>query len=602
MSKIKFKAEVQKLLNIVVNSLYSEKQIFLRELVSNASDACDKLKYMALINPELKGPKGGFKIVIKADEKEKTLTISDNGIGMNKDDLINHLGTIAKSGTADFVANASENSSTVDLIGQFGVGFYSAFMVANKVEVLTKKAGEDSAYLWHSEGFGTFEIVDAIKENNGSEIKLYLKDDAKDYFETVYLRNIIKTYSDHINYPIFLDLGENGEEQVNSSSAIWAKSKAEVTEKQYKDFYQHITKNFDDPWLTLHFKVEGAQEYSGLLYVPSTRPVNLFQPDNKRGLKLYVNKVFISDKVEGLIPNYLRFVDGVIDSSDLPLNISREMLQENVLLDKIKSSVTNRILKELEKKSNDKEAYKLFWNNFGTAFKEGLYEDVVNKETIAKLSRFYSTNSKDEFTSLDEYISRAGDKKEIYFTSGENKEILFNNPQLEIFKANNIEVLLFSDPIDEFWIQTFSSYKGYVFKNIFNANLDLNIARDAKKVEDAKLKELCEKLLEFYNGEVLEVKATENLVTSPALIRANNGQMSLYLERLMKANGQQMMFESSRVLEINPYHNLIIKMSDNLNGDNFNSQAKIILDLAKIAEGEPIKNGSEFISLVANAF
>ncbi len=602
MSKIKFKAEVQKLLNIVVHSLYSEKQIFLRELISNASDACDKLKYMSLINPTIKSPHGGFAITIKADTQQNTISIADNGIGMNKDDLINHLGTIAKSGTADFVANAKDNTASVDLIGQFGVGFYSAFMVAKKVEVTTKKSTEEQAYKWSSDGLGDFEISPTQKETNGTQITLFLKNEAKDYTDTVYLRHIIKTYSDHINYPIFLDLGADGQEQVNSSAAIWAKNKSEVTQKEYKEFYQHITKNFDQPLLTLHFKAEGAQEYSGLLYIPSTRPTNLFQPDNKRGLKLYVNKVFISDKVEGLIPNYLRFIDGVIDSSDLPLNISREMLQENALLEKIKTSITNRILKELSSKSKDKELYKTFWQNFGTAFKEGLYEDATNKEKIAELSRFYTTHNKDEITSLDEYISRATDKKEIFYTSGENKDIVYNNPQLEIFKANNIEVLLLSDPIDEFWIQTFSAYKGYSFKNISSSNTSLNITRDTKKADDQKIKELCQYLQEIYKDEVSQVVPTNNLVTSPALIRAQDGQMSLYLERLMKSNQQQIMYKSSRVLEINPYHKLIIKMSENIHSQQTKELAKIVIDLAKIAEGEPINDSSKFIATISALF
>ena len=404
--KQKFKTEVSKLLDIVINSLYSEKYIFLRELISNASDACDKLRYYALINPGIAKDNGEFKIVITPNAEENTLTISDNGIGMNKDDLINHLGTIAKSGTADFVSNASDNGSIVDLIGKFGVGFYSAFMVAKKVEVTTRRAGEEQAYTWISDGVEGFEITEATREKIGTDIKLYLKDDAKDYTDTIYLRHIIRTYSDHINYPIVLDLGKAGEETVNTGSALWTKNKTDITEEQYNEFYHHISRNFDTPWMRLHFKAEGSIEYTGLLYIPSEAPYDLFQPDRQQSLKLYVNRVFISDKVDDLMPAYLRFVKGIIDSSDLPLNISREMLQQNALIAKIKSGTVSRILKELKKRSEDYDDYMKFWKIFGIAFKEGIYEDVANRVEVAELSRFYSTNSTEKLTSLDEYISR----------------------------------------------------------------------------------------------------------------------------------------------------------------------------------------------------
>ena len=391
--KREFQTEVAKLLDIVINSLYSEKYIFLRELISNASDACDKLRYWSLTNPDVAKPSGKMQITITPNDKEQVLTISDNGIGMNKDDLINHIGTIAKSGTADFVNNVKDNGSVVDLIGQFGVGFYSAFMVASKVEIITRKAGDDKAWKWVSDGLGGYEISEAKRDTNGTDIKLYLKDDAKDFTDTIYLRHIIRTYSDHVEYPIVLNLGEAGEEMVNNASALWTRNKAEITDEQYKEFYHHISKNFDDPWLTLHFKAEGSIEYNALLYVPSTAPYDLFQPDRQQSLKLYVNKVFISDKVEGLMPAYLRFVKGVIDSSDLPLNISREMLQQSALLAKIKQGTVSRILKELKKRTKDYDDYIKFWKGFGIAFKEGIYEDFSNREEIASLSLFASTFS-----------------------------------------------------------------------------------------------------------------------------------------------------------------------------------------------------------------
>ncbi|MBO7097370.1 MAG: molecular chaperone HtpG, partial [Alphaproteobacteria bacterium] len=479
--KIEFQTEVAKLLDIVINSLYSEKYIFLRELISNASDACDKLKFWSLTNPDIK-TSGAFKITLKPDEKENTLTVSDNGIGMNEDDLIHHIGTIAKSGTADFVKNMSDNGSAIDLIGQFGVGFYSAFMVAKKVEITTKKAGETQAYKWISDGLDGFEIEKAERETNGTDIKLFLKDDAKDFTDTVYLRHIVRTYSDHVEYPIVLDLGKAGEETINNASALWTRNKAEITEEQYKEFYHHISKNFDDPWLTLHFKAEGSIQYNALLYIPSTAPYDLFQPDRQQSLKLYVNKVFISDKIEGLMPAYLRFVKGVIDSSDLPLNISREMLQQNALLSKIRQGTVSRILKELKKRQSDYEDYLKFWNAFGVAFKEGIYEDFSNKEEVASLSLFASTNDESKLTTLDEYISRAKeDQKAIYYITGDDVPTLRNNPQLEAFREKGIEVLLLTDPIDEFWTQVLTSYKTFAIKHISAADLDLKIERKDKK-------------------------------------------------------------------------------------------------------------------------
>ncbi|MDO5387540.1 MAG: molecular chaperone HtpG [Pseudomonadota bacterium] len=595
--KMNFQAEVSKLLDIVVNSLYSEKHIFLRELISNASDACDKLKYMILTNPDIARDSGAFKIFITPDAKTNTLKIADNGIGMNRDDLINHLGTIAKSGTADFVNNVKDNGSNVDLIGQFGVGFYSAFMVASKVEILTKKAGEDKAWFWSSDGIGGFEIREAEKKSNGTEIKLFLKEDDKNFTDTIYLRHIIRTYSDHIDYPIVLCLGEAGEETVNTGSALWSRHKSEITEEQYKEFYHHLSKNFDDPWMTLHFKAEGNIEYTGLLYIPRQAPYDLFQPDRKNGLKLYVNKVFISDKVEELMPSYLRFVKGVIDSADLQLNISREMLQHNALIEKIKHGTVSRILKELKKRAENYDDYMIFWKDFGIAFKEGIYEDFSNREEIAGLSRFHSTHDLDKYTSLDEYIARVkDDKKFIYYITGDDVRVLANNPQLEAFKAKGIEVLLLTDPIDEFWTQTLPNYKGYTVKHINQADLDLGVERSEAKAADGDMQKLIDKLTEMFKNEVGKVQTTDKLTKSPVSLTVENGQMSIHLERLMRNHQQQTAFASTRILELNPYHPLIIKLSE-MAGENKESEkveevARILLDQAKIAEGEAISDPS----------
>ncbi len=597
--KREFQTEVAKLLDIVINSLYSEKHIFLRELISNASDACDKLKYWALTNPDVAKTSGNFKILIKPDEKEQTLTISDNGIGMNEDDLINHIGTIAKSGTADFVNNAKDNGSVVELIGQFGVGFYSAFMVAKKVEIITRKAGEEQAYKWESDGLGGYEISKAKRDLNGTDIKLWLKDDAKDFTDTVYLRHVIRTYSDHIDYPIVLDLGKAGEETVNTASALWTRNKADITDEQYKEFYRHISKNFDDPWLTLHFKAEGSIEYNALLYIPTNAPYDLFQPDRQQSLKLYVNKVFISDKVEGLMPAYLRFVKGVIDSSDLPLNISREMLQQNALLAKIRQGTVSRLLKELQKRAKDYDDYLKFWKAFGVAFKEGIYEDFSNREEVAALSLFASTNDSDKLTTLDEYISRAKpEQKAIYYITGDDVPTLRNNPQLEAFKEKGIEVLLLTDPIDEFWTQTLASYKTFAVKHISQADMDLKIERKDQKADEGNLKKLTDFMTELFKAEVGKVEISEKLTKSPAALNVAEGQMSIHLERLMRNHQQQTAFASTRILEINPYHPLIIKLSemisDSQNQPQVEEVSRLILDQAKIAEGEAVADPSFF--------
>lgn len=552
---------------------------------------------MALTHPDIARESGEMKIWITPDAEKNTLTVADNGIGMNRDDLINHLGTIAKSGTADFVKNASDNGSAVDLIGQFGVGFYSAFMVADKVEILTRRAGEDKAWFWVSNGVDGFEIREAEKKTNGTEIKLFLKQDEKNYTDSIYLRQIIRTYSDHINYPIVLCLGKAGEETVNSASALWTRNKAEITPEQYKEFYHHVSKNFDEPWMTLHFKAEGSIEYTGLLYIPGTAPYDLFQPDRKQGLKLYVNRVFISEKVEELLPSYLRFVRGIIDSPDLPLNISREMLQQSPLIAKIRQGTVSRILKELKKRSKDYEDYKKFWDAFGIAFKEGIYEDFANREEIAGLSRFVSTNDTEKLTSLDDYIGRAQpEQKAIYYITGDDVKTLVNNPQLEAFKEKGLEVLLLTDPIDEFWTQTLGTYKTFAVKHVSQADIDLSFKREGQKAEEGDLKKLADLLGEMFKNEVGKVTTTDKLTKSPVSLTVESGQMSIHLERLMRNHQQQTAFASTRILELNPYHPLIIRLAEAMGDEALKPKveevARLLLDQAKIAEGECISDPS----------
>ena len=598
--KMEFRAEVNKMLDIVINSLYSEKQIFLRELISNASDACDKLKYLVLTHPDLAKSAANLQIKILPDAEKNTLKISDNGIGMNRDDLINHLGTIAKSGTADFVKNVKDNGSGIDLIGQFGVGFYSAFMVAEKVEILTRKAGEDKAWKWISNGTDGFEISEAQKESNGTEITLFLKEAEKQYTDTIYLRQIIRLYSDHIGYPIVLNLGKAGEETVNTGSALWARNKAEITKDQYNEFYHHVSKNFDEPWMTLHFKAEGNLEYTGLLFIPSTQPYDLFQPDRKNGLKLYVNRVFISDKVEELLPNYLRFVKGIVDSSDMPLNISREMLQQNPLVAKIRNGIVGRILKELKNRIGKYDDYMTFWNAFGAAFKEGIYEDFGNREEIASLSMFHSTSDQNKLTTLDDYVSRMKpEQKAIYYITGDDVKVADNNPQLEAFKANGIEVLLLVDPIDEFWPQVLTKYKDKEIKHVSQAKDEFKPVRDnAVKAKDEDLQKLTDFMARELNGEIAKVTVTEKLTTSPVSLTVEDGQMSIHLERLMRSHQQQTAFASLRVLEVNPYHPLIIKLAEAVGNEaqkqKLSDMTRMLYDQALIAEGEAIKNPSFF--------
>ena len=597
---MEFRAEVNKMLDIVINSLYSEKQIFLRELISNASDACDKLKYLVLTHPDLAKSAANLQIKILPDAEKNTLKISDNGIGMNRDDLINHLGTIAKSGTADFVKNVKDNGSGIDLIGQFGVGFYSAFMVAEKVEILTRKAGEDKAWKWISNGTDGFEISEAQKESNGTEITLFLKEAEKQYTDTIYLRQIIRLYSDHIGYPIVLNLGKAGEETVNTGSALWARNKAEITKDQYNEFYHHVSKNFDEPWMTLHFKAEGNLEYTGLLFIPSTQPYDLFQPDRKNGLKLYVNRVFISDKVEELLPNYLRFVKGIVDSSDMPLNISREMLQQNPLVAKIRNGIVGRILKELKNRIGKYDDYMTFWNAFGAAFKEGIYEDFGNREEIASLSMFHSTSDQNKLTTLDDYVSRMKpEQKAIYYITGDDVKVADNNPQLEAFKANGIEVLLLVDPIDEFWPQVLTKYKDKEIKHVSQAKDEFKPVRDnAVKAKDEDLQKLTDFMARELNGEIAKVTVTEKLTTSPVSLTVEDGQMSIHLERLMRSHQQQTAFASLRVLEVNPYHPLIIKLAEAVGNEaqkqKLSDMTRMLYDQALIAEGEAIKNPSFF--------
>lgn len=608
--KYEFQAEVSKVLKIVVDSLYSHSEIFLRELISNASDACDKLRYTSLTHPDLMKDHGAFEIVLQPDKSKNTLTITDNGIGMNKQDLIDNLGTIAKSGSAEFAAHLTgDNAKDMNLIGQFGVGFYSAFMVASKVEVRTKKAGEDTGWLWESDGIGSFTITEDKKADFGTSITLYLKKDFTEYTDPMRLRFIVKQYSDHISMPIVLD--NNGQkETLNTSSALWARPKSDVTEEQYNDFYHSLTHNFDNPYLTIHYSAEGIIEYKALLFVPSKAPFDLFQPDKKKGLNLYVNRVFISDEVEEVLPHYLRFVQGVIDTNELPLNVSREMLQHTPVLAKIKNGITAHILEELAKKAKDSESYQKYWDEFGIVFKEGLYEDRDNIKKIAPLCLFHSSKT-EGLTTLADYISRMPkEQKNIYYITGDDLNVLRNNPSLEGFTAKGIEVLLLTDPIDEFWPQMFTEWEGKKILPVSNPDKDFEQMKNQTEQEETSLDDgmqnvLITKVKEILKDQISDVKMTNRLNKSPVALTAKAGQMSIHLERLMKQHGQAQLYASDRILELNPHHPVIQKLAkavfDKEPEDKIKDVVMVLYDEARAIEGEPLSDPAGFMEKV-NSF
>ena len=588
--KIQFKAEVAKVLDIVIHSLYSNKEIFLRELISNASDACDKLRYEQMLHPEF-AQKDAFKITIEPNKNTKTLTVTDNGIGMNHDDLVNHLGTIARSGSGEFMKSLSgDKQKDMALIGQFGVGFYASFMVADKVQVRTHKAGEDVGYLWESDGAGSFTISEDKDAPRGTSVTLFLKKDDEEFLDPFRLRHLIKQYSDFVSLPIVLK-NEKSEDTVNAGSALWARPKSEITETQYKDFYQTVSHAFDAPWETLHFHAEGVIDYTGLLFIPTQAPLNLFQPDRKSGLNLYVNKVFISDDVPDLMPYWLRFVTGVIDTKDLPLNVSREMLQQTPVMTKIKQGLTAKVLAALKKRAEKPEEYKTFWKAFGIVLKEGLYEPSTNRDDVAELCRFYSTNG-EELTSFADYVSHMKKGQDnIYYLTGSDLATLRQNPQLEGFAARGIEVLLVTDPIDEFWTNTFPDYKGKKFVAVQQAGAELEkiekVKNDAEALPKDKLDKLIEKMKKILGEEVKDVQSTDRLTKSPMSLITGAGQMTLNMERLMRAHGQQTAYASDRILQINPRHPLIHKMAEM---DDPTDYVLVLFDQTLVIEGEPVKD------------
>ena len=598
--KRQFQAEVGKLLDIVVHSLYSNKEIFLRELISNASDSCDRLRYAAITEPDLLAGEGEFQIRLLPDPQAGTLTIADNGLGMDHDELIANLGTIAKSGTAEFLSRLTGDSKKdVSLIGQFGVGFYSAFMVAGEVTVVTRKAGAATGWRWTSDGKGEFTVAEAPEAARGASITLKLRDGEKEFTEAYRLKSIVKRYSDHIAIPVTLTEGDKEAETINAASALWTRPKSEITPEQYTEFYHHVAHAFDEPWTTLHFKAEGAIEYTGLLFVPGSKPMDIFHPDRKQHVKLYVRRVFITDDCEELLPPYLRFVRGVVDSQDLPLNVSREMLQHNPVLAKIRGGLVKRVLGELKKKAEDAEGnYAAFWETFGAVLKEGIYEDFERRNDILELCRFRSTHG-DGLVTLAEYVGRMKEGQEaIYTITGDDLAQIKKSPQLEGFVAKGVEVLLLTDPIDEFWVSAIPNYMDKDLRSVAAAGADLGKIKAAEGADDKKADEapagelatLVAALKLALGDKVKDVRGSERLTESAVCLVADSGDMSMHLEKMLRAHGQGG-GERVRILEINPRHALIKGLASRVTADGtaplIEDMAALLLDQARIVEGEP---------------
>lgn len=607
-----FSAEISKVLKLMIHSLYTNKDIFLRELISNASDACDKLRYGALTNPKLTND-GELQINISHDEEKGIIFVKDTGIGMNHDDLIANLGTIAKSGTEEFLNSLNEKKD-LSLIGQFGVGFYSSFMVADKVEVRTRKAGDEKGWLWQSSGDGNFTIEECDNApTRGTEIILHVNEKSKEYLDKHKLKFIVNTYSDHISFPIY-QTSKNHEDKmetelVNEGGALWTKPKSEISEEQYSEFYHHVAHQPDEPWLTLHNKIEGKTSYTNLLFIPSKKPFDLFHPERRRRIKLYVKRVFISEENMELIPHYLRFMRGIIDSDDLPLNISRETLQDNPMMRLIRESITGKILTELKKKAEKSpEEYADFWENFGAVLKEGLCEFDSPQEKILDVCRFESSNS--EQTSLKDYIERKPEtQKHIYYLTNDSLEAAKNSPLLDGFKKRDIEVLLFTDHVDDFWVNTVQKYQNIEFKSITRSDIDLDEIKkiddnkeekqEDKKLENEIQQKLLEKLKTCYGENIKDVRPTNKLSNALACLAIDEGSMDMRMERFLLEH-KQLPKRAAKILEINishPFFNYMAKiMEDIAKTDEFNNCAQLLMDQACIIEGEAPEDQSGFAS------
>jgi molecular chaperone HtpG len=609
-----FQAEVSRLLDIVAHSLYSDKSVFLRELISNASDACDRLRYLSLTQEGLLGDDPDLAVTITIDKPNRLLTIADNGIGMSHDELIANLGTIAKSGSAQFMSElVAETSSEkkVSLIGQFGVGFYSAFMVSDKVAVTSRRAGEELSWIWESEGRGEFTVTPAEKKTRGTEIVLHIKSGEDQWLDSANVAKVVAKYSDHIALPVHL-LDGTSQKHVNQASALWTRSKSEITPEQYTEFYHHVAHAFDEPWATLHFKAEGKIDYTGLVFIPSAKPFDLFHPDRKQSLKLYVKRVFITDHCEDLLPGWLRFLKGVIDSEDLPLNISRETLQANPLIAKIRAGLIKKVLGELGKiAENDNERYLKFWDSFGAVLKEGIYEDEANRPALLKLARFRSTTSETP-VSLADYIGRMKEGQNgIYTISGDEIDALQRSPHLEGFKKKGVEVLLLTDAVDEFWMQSVGEYEGKPFKSATRGAADLDAVKQADGTKDEKPEPKAEGIDNLIalmrltlKDAVKDVRVSDRLTDSACCLVAAEGDLDIHLEKLLR---QHKKLEASlqRVLEINGTHPMIASLAKAVSKGGQNEALAdacfLLLDQARIQDGEALPDPAAFARRM-NAF
>ena len=623
MAKHQFQTEVGQLLHLMTHSLYSNKEIFIRELVSNSSDAIDKLNYLRLTDEKLKESFASWKgeINISFDEKDKSLTIVDNGIGMNEEDMINSIGTIAKSGTKSFVeALTGDAKKDSNLIGQFGVGFYSVFMVADKVDVISKKAGEETAYKWSSTGTGEFDLSACTKESAGTVIYIKLKDDEVSEFASKYrIKNIVEKYSNHIAYPIFLNYDEEvtqtlseedkkagkeavktlerKHEQINEATALWTQAKAKLKDEDYNSFYKSISQDSSDPMLTIHTKTEGVNEYTTLFYIPKIAPMDMYRADYQSGIKLYVKRVFITDDDRELLPTYLRFVRGIIDSEDLPLNVSREILQENRILANIKQSSVKKILSEIKKLSKDEEKYSQFISQYNRALKEGVYQDYTNKESILELLRYKSTADEKKLTSLEDYKQRANsEQKAIYYIVGDNEKVLRNSPLLESYKKNNIEVLILDDKeIDEIITPTIGAFKEWQFTDITTAQAPkVEVNEEEKQKIEEEFKDIVSKIKDKLGSEVKDVKITSRLDSFASCITKDAGDAQMAaMAHMFRAMGQEAP-EVKPILEINPNHEIVKKLQSSTNDELIEDVSWILLDLAKISEGVDVSDKVAF--------
>ena len=611
-----FQTEVKQLLHLMIHSLYSNKEIFLRELISNASDAVDKLRFEALSKPELLEGGDELKIRVSFDKDANTVTLEDNGIGMNRDDVIAHLGTIAKSGTADFMKNLSgDQKKDSHLIGQFGVGFYSAFIVADKVDVYSRRAGTPASegVHWSSKGEGEFEVANIDKPERGTKIVLHLKSGEEEFADGWRLRNIIKKYSDHIALPIELPKEQTvaeGEEvpaleweTVNRASALWTRPRTEVKDEEYQEFYKHIAHDFENPLAWSHNKVEGKLEYSSLLYVPARAPFDLYQREAPKGLKLYVQRVFVMDQAESFLPLYLRFIKGVVDSNDLSLNVSREILQKDPIIDSMKSALTKRVLDMLEKLAkNEPEKYQGFWKNFGQVLKEGPAEDFANKEKIAGLLRFASTHEDggEQTVSLAQYLERAKEGQDkIYYLTGETYAQVKNSPHLEVFRKKGIEVLLLTDRIDEWLMSYLTEFDGKTFVDVARGDLDLgNLDSEEEKKEAeevAKSKEgLVERIKASLGEAVSEVRVSHRLTDSPAILAIGEQDLGMQMRQILEASGQKVP-DSKPIFEFNPAHPLIEKLDSEQSEERFGDLSHILFDQAALAAGDSLKDPAAYV-------